>query len=63
MAYCVTAPLVVARQSNGTHVYLYAGAPLPDTVSKDEAERLVDGGFVESLDERKAESKPAAKRG
>lgn len=48
MGYRVTAPLVVARQGNGTDVYLYAGSPVPETVGKDELDRLSKGGFIES---------------
>lgn len=50
MGYRVTAPLVVARQDNGTDVYLYAGSPVPETVGKDELDRLSEGGFIESGD-------------
>lgn len=36
----VTAPLVIAKRGDGSDVYLYRGAPLPDGLADKEAERL-----------------------
>lgn len=55
-SYRVTAPLVVARQKGGTNVHVYAGSPVPDSVSKEEVDRLLEGGFIEAVGEASAES-------
>lgn len=49
MPYKVIAPLVVAKQADGTNVHIYQGAPLPDSVDETEAARLLEGGFVEEI--------------
>ena len=49
MSYRIVAPLVIARQSSGANVHLYAGAPVPDSVGKDELKRLEEGGYIESV--------------
>lgn len=38
----VTAPLVIAKDAAGRDVYLYQGAPLPESLAKGEADRLAD---------------------
>lgn len=45
--YVVTAPLVVATREDGSHAYVYQGANLPGGLAEGEAERLLDGDFVE----------------
>jgi hypothetical protein len=41
MAYkVVTAPLVITKKQDGSDLYLYEGAVLPDFVSDDEVKRL-----------------------
>lgn len=52
MGHIVTAALVITRNEDGSDLYLYAGAPVPERVKGDELKRLVDEGFV-------AEDKPA----
>lgn len=47
MSYHVSAPLVVAKQPNGSDLYLYQGAPVPEDLSSDEVKRLEEGGFIE----------------
>jgi hypothetical protein len=49
----VTAPLVIARRSDGSDVYLYRGAIVPEDLADGEAKRLAD--FLGS-DEDLAES-------
>lgn len=46
MSYSVIVPLVVATQEDGSHAYLYQGAPVPGSVHEDEIKRLADGGFI-----------------
>lgn len=65
-SYRVTAPLVVARQANGSNVHLYTGTPVPDSVDKEEVKRLLEGGFIEAVgsasdDGEKAPAKSASK--
>ncbi|MCW2898486.1 MAG: hypothetical protein JWO67_751 [Streptosporangiaceae bacterium] len=58
----VTAPLVITKKQDGSDLYLYRGAVLPDFVSDDEVKRLSDDGFLEQLDgpKAKASAKDAA---
>lgn len=42
MGKVVKAPLVIAKRADGSDVYVYAGAPLPDDLASGEAERLAD---------------------
>lgn len=56
MAKRVSVPLVIAKQKDGSFVHLYEGALLPDTLDKDEAERLAD--YFEDDDEK---AKPSSK--
>jgi hypothetical protein len=43
MAYKVIKPLVITKKQDGSDLYLYYGAVLPDFVSDEEVKRLVDG--------------------
>jgi hypothetical protein len=47
--YQVVKPLVITKKEDGSDLYLYLGAVLPDFVSDDEVKRLSDEGFVEKL--------------
>lgn len=47
MAYQVVKPLVITKKQDGSDLYLYFGAVLPDFVSDEEVKRLSDEGFVE----------------
>lgn len=38
----VTAPLVIAKRADGSDVYIYQGAPLPDGLADGEEKRLSD---------------------
>ena len=51
----VTAPLVIARRADGSDVYLYRGAILPDDLADGEAKRLAE--FL-GTDKDLAESEP-----
>lgn len=42
MARIVKAPLVIAKRADGSDVYVYAGAPLPDGLAAGEAKRLAE---------------------
>lgn len=44
-------PLVIARDSEGRHVYLYDGQPVPANVPAAEVKRLVDGGFLAAAED------------
>jgi hypothetical protein len=46
VAHKVIVPLVVATQEDGTHVYLYEGAPVPASVGEAEIARLGAEGFI-----------------
>lgn len=59
MAAVVTAPLVITKKEDGSDLYLYEGAELPDHISADEVQRLTDLGLVEASSGGK-KSKPAA---
>lgn len=66
MSKQVIVPLVIAKQEDGSDLYLYQGAPVPESLSKDEVKRLSDGGFIgdvkeaASTDEKKAPTRRAA---
>lgn len=45
----VTAPLVITKHEDGSHLYLYQGAVLPSHVSADERKRLSDAGLIDKL--------------
>lgn len=48
MSHIVTAPLVGVNGVDGKVKYLYRGTPVPSDVSKDDIERLVADGLIES---------------
>lgn len=62
MAYTVTAPLVIAKKQDGSDLYLYEGAVLPDFVPEADVKRLSDLGFVDKVPEGSSAKprKPAA---
>lgn len=49
MAHIVTSPLVITKKEDGSDLYLYEGATLPDFVSADEIKRLVGLGMVDKV--------------
>lgn len=53
----VTVPLVIAKLADGSSVYLYEGALVPEGLADGESQRLQDGEFVSN-----DESKPAARK-
>ena len=59
--YTVKAPLVIAVDERGAHVYAYQGEPLPDSVKGDQLKRFVDEGFI-TKDEEPEAPKPRARR-
>lgn len=54
MSKIVKAPLVIAKREDGSDVYVYAGAPLPDGLAAGEVERLAE--FLEG------DAKPSSSR-
>jgi hypothetical protein len=56
MAYKVIKPLVITKKQDGSDLYLYEGAVLPDFVSDEEVKRLLDGEFVEKSGDEPAKS-------
>lgn len=46
MAYTVTAPLVVARDTSGRHHHLYTGAVLPEDIDEEQLKQLLDAEMV-----------------
>lgn len=60
MAHKVVVPLVITKKEDGSDLYLYQGAVLPDFVSDEEVKRLLADKFIESLDSEPA--KAAAKK-
>jgi len=53
--HIVITPLVIARAQGGTDVYLYRGAPVPESIPAAEVKRLVAEGFIEPLPEVEVE--------
>jgi hypothetical protein len=49
MAHIVTSPLVITKKEDGSDLYLYEGAFLPDYASADEIKRLVALGMVDKV--------------
>lgn len=47
--YRVSAPLVISKKPDGSDLYLYEGAILPDYLGEADVKRLTDLGFVEKL--------------
>jgi hypothetical protein len=65
MAYKVTSPLVITKKEDGSDLYLYEGAVVPDFVSDDEVKRLSADKLIEKAGDESAKSaakgsKPAA---
>lgn len=62
--YKVSAPLVITKKQDGSDLYLYQGAVLPDFVSDDEVKRLQKDDFLEELSsaEKAGPAKAAAKK-
>ncbi len=56
--------LTIARTITGSHAYIYRGQPVPKDVPEDEAQRLLDEGFLAEAPSVEAEttSTPAAPR-
>lgn len=51
MSYAVTSPLVITKKLDGSDLYLYEGAFLPDFVSADEVKRLETLGMVSEVED------------
>jgi hypothetical protein len=49
MPHIVTGPLVITKKEDGSDLYLYENAVLPDHVSEDEIKRLVALGLVDKV--------------
>ncbi len=60
--YVVTGPLAVARTDDGGQVYVYNGHALPENVTVEEAERLVETGLVEKVDGAGDKPKPPVRK-
>lgn len=62
MAHIVTGPLVITKKEDGSDLYLYEGAQLPDHIGADEIKRLANLGLVDKISaaEAKVPSAPAA---
>jgi hypothetical protein len=45
-AHVVTAPLIITKREDGSDLYLYEGAELPDFIEAEEVKRLTDLGLV-----------------
>lgn len=62
MAHIVTSPLVITKKEDGSDLYLYEGAELPDFVKADEIKRLNGLGFLEEVSDSsgKSKKKPAS---
>lgn len=58
--YVVKAPLVVATQADGSHLYLYHGAPVPEDLPSDEVKRLKDEKFIGTPDDAKKAAKKSS---
>lgn len=55
MAHFVSAPLVIAKNEDGSDLYLYQGAKLPSHVKGDALKAFVDAGLVAKSEEEAAE--------
>lgn len=49
--HTVTAPLIITKKADGSDLYLYEGAVLPDSVSAEEIKRLQTLGLVDKPEE------------
>lgn len=58
MAHIVTAPLVITKKEDGSDLYLYESASLPDHVSADEVKRLSELGMIDKVSGSAAKSAP-----
>lgn len=56
--YIVTAPLVITKKEDGSDLYLYQDALLPDFISDDEIKRLSDEEFIDKVSASDAKGKP-----
>lgn len=52
--YIVTAALVITKKGDGSDLYLYQAAQVPDFVSDEELQRLSDGGFIAEVTQAEA---------
>lgn len=62
MSHVVTAPLVITKKDDGSDLYLYEGAELPEHVSSDETARLLAAGLVTEVESAGDESSSARRR-
>lgn len=60
MAYIVTSALVITKKQDGSDLYLYADAQLPDYVSADEIKRLTALEMISKVADDAATKKPTA---
>jgi hypothetical protein len=60
MTAIVSGPLVIAKKADGSDLYLYEDAILPDSVPADEVKRLVGLGLVRELGKGEALPPPPA---
>ena len=58
--YVVTGPLAIATTQEGAQVYVYEGRALPEDVSEEEAQRLVDVGLVRKASDIEKDQKAHA---
>lgn len=56
MAFKVTAPLVITKKDDGSDLYLYEGAVVPDFVSDEEVKRLSADDLIEKVGDEPAKS-------
>ena len=60
-SYQVVKPLVITKKPDGSDLYLYENAPVPEGVSADEIKRLLDEGFIaEASAAQAAAAKPSS---
>jgi hypothetical protein len=55
--YVATVALVIAKSSSGD-LYLYQGVPVPESVSDEEVQRLLEGGFISEVKSGEPASAP-----
>lgn len=62
MSYIVTAPLVIAKKQDGSDLYLYKDAQVPDFIAADDIGRFERLDMVEKVDGRSSKTsvKPAS---
>jgi hypothetical protein len=49
MSYVVVAPLVITKKPDGSDLYLYENAVLPEDVTDAEVKRLAARGFISKV--------------